>query len=35
VLYWWETPADRLTVVNANGAPLGDHAVLATITITP
>ncbi len=34
-LYWWETPANRLPVVNANGAPLGDHAVLATITIAP
>jgi len=35
VLYWWEMPADRLPVVGSNGDPLGDHAVLTTITIAP
>ncbi|MBN1203280.1 MAG: hypothetical protein JXJ20_15640 [Anaerolineae bacterium] len=33
VIYWWQTPGDRLPVTDANGDPLGDHAVLATVTI--
>jgi hypothetical protein len=32
-LYWWQEPNHRLPVTSADGAALGDHAVLATITI--
>ena len=35
VLYWWEMPAERLPVIDSNGDPLGDHAMLTTITIAP
>jgi hypothetical protein len=32
-VYWWQTPDQRLPVTGADGQPLGDHAVLGTITI--
>jgi hypothetical protein len=32
-VYWWQTPDQRLPVIDANGKPPGDHAVLATITV--
>jgi len=32
-VYWWQAPEQRLPVTNAQGDSLGDHAVLATITI--
>jgi hypothetical protein len=35
VLYWWQAPADRLPVTDANGEPVGDHVVLATVLIQP
>jgi hypothetical protein len=34
-VYYWETPADRLPVTDADGQALGDHAVLTTITVGP
>jgi hypothetical protein len=34
-VYYWETPADRLPVTEADGQALGDHAVLTTITVGP
>lgn len=33
VLYWWQEPGARLPVINADGNEIGDHVVLATITI--
>jgi hypothetical protein len=35
VLYWWQTPADRLPVTDADGLSVGDHAVLAQIVVQP
>jgi hypothetical protein len=32
-LYWWQTPDQRLPVTGPDGDPLGDHAVLGTITV--
>lgn len=32
-LYWWQAPQDRLPVRASDGAGLGDHLVLATISI--
>ncbi len=33
VLYWWQTPNERLPVTGPDGQPLGDHVILTTITI--
>jgi hypothetical protein len=33
VVYWWQTPAERLPVTDSSGSSLGDHVVLATITV--
>ena len=35
VLYYWETPNDRLPATNAIGESIGDHVVLNTITVQP
>ena len=32
-VYWWQAPNQRLPVTSADGKPLGDHAVLGTVTI--
>ncbi|GIV80929.1 MAG: hypothetical protein KatS3mg051_0283 [Anaerolineae bacterium] len=32
-VYWWQTPGDRLPVTDSAGVSLGDHAVLARITV--
>jgi len=32
-VYWWQTPAERLPVTDSAGTPIGDHAVLTTITV--
>ncbi len=32
-VYWWQAPEQRLPVIGADGKPLGDHAVLGTVTI--
>jgi hypothetical protein len=34
VVYWWQSPADRLPVTGADGTAASDHAVLATIVVT-
>jgi hypothetical protein len=33
IVYWWQTPEDRLPVTGSDGASLGDYAVLTTITV--
>jgi len=35
VVYWWGAPNDRLPVSNADGALVGDHALLGTVQIEP
>ncbi|MBI5961325.1 MAG: hypothetical protein HY866_21480, partial [Chloroflexi bacterium] len=35
VVYWWQTPNERLAVTSAAGETLGDHASLATIVVAP
>lgn len=32
-LYWWQAPADRLRVTDADGTLIGDHVVLARVTV--
>ncbi len=32
-VYWWQTPGERLPVTDSAGTPIGDHAVLTTITV--
>jgi hypothetical protein len=32
-IYWWQAPDQRLPVTGPAGEPLGDHAVLGTITV--
>jgi hypothetical protein len=33
VVYWWQTPNDRLLVTDAAGNASGDHVVITTITV--
>ena len=35
VLYWWQAPAERLAVADADGQALGDHALLGTLHVQP
>ncbi len=32
VVYWWQTPGERLPVTSSAGLSLGDHALIATLT---
>lgn len=32
-VYWWQDPGARLPVTTAQGEPVGDHAVIATVTV--
>ncbi len=33
VVYWWQTPTERLPVTSSAGLSLGDHALIATVTV--
>lgn len=33
IVYWWQAPNDRLPLTDNNGDVLGDHVVVATITV--
>ncbi len=33
VVYWWQTPGERLPVTSSAGLSLGDHAPIATLTV--
>ncbi|MEB2286748.1 MAG: hypothetical protein OZ934_01410 [Anaerolineae bacterium] len=33
VVYWWQTPDERLPVSSSAGVSLGDHALIATLTV--
>ncbi len=33
VVYWWQTPNERLPVTSSAGVSLGDHALIATLTV--
>ncbi len=35
VLYWWQSPGERLAVTDASGQEIGDHLVLGKVTIQP